>query len=118
MTGTTDQTGPWDQPGSARTVHLADGTTARERVTDCTRPSYFAYVVADFTNPVRHLARQAVGQWWFDEATDDPDTTHIRWTYTYEARSRAAALALRPIVAVAWTRFMRVGLDRLVARTR
>ncbi|WCB96278.1 hypothetical protein DSM104299_05035 [Baekduia alba] len=112
VTTTADQTGPWDQPGSSRTVHLADGSTARERVTECRTPTYFAYVVTDFTNPVKHLAREGRGQWWFDEA--GPDATHIRWTYTFEARSRAARLLLAPVVHTAWQRFMRVGLARLV----
>jgi len=37
---TSGNTGPWDQPGSARTVHLADGSTAREQVTAYERPVY------------------------------------------------------------------------------
>ncbi|HEY6759328.1 MAG TPA: SRPBCC family protein [Baekduia sp.] len=117
VAATSGQTGPWDTPGSTRTVHLSDGSTARERVTDCRTPAYFAYVVAEFTNPVRHLATEAHGQWWFDQ-DGDANTTHIRWTYSFTARSPAAALALQPVVALAWRRFMRVGLDRLVAQRR
>lgn len=116
VTATSDQTGPWDQPGSTRTVHLADGSTACERVTDCTTPAYFAYVVSDFTNPIKYLAREGRGQWWFDEA--GAGATHVRWTYTFEARSRAAGLLLAPVVHAAWQRFMRVGLARLVALAR
>jgi hypothetical protein len=40
---TSGNTGPWDRPGSSRTVHLADGNTAREEVTAYARPTYFAY---------------------------------------------------------------------------
>ena len=35
---TSGNTGPWDQPGSVRTVHLADGNTAREQVTAYEQP--------------------------------------------------------------------------------
>ena len=45
-------TGPWDQPGSARTVHLADGSTAREQVTAYERPVYFAYARAALSGSV------------------------------------------------------------------
>jgi hypothetical protein len=117
VTATSGQTGPWDEPGSERTVHLADGSTARERVTECRTPEYFAYVVAGFTNPIRLLACEGRGQWWFDAAGDGA-ATHIRWTYTFEARSRAAGLLLAPIVHTAWRRFMRVGLARLVDQAR
>ena len=110
VAATSDQTGPWDVVGSSRTVHLADGSTASERVTACTTPSYFAYTVSGFTNPVRFLARAAHGQWWFDAAPDDPGATDVRWTYAFEARSRAAALVLAPIVRFAWRGFMRRGL--------
>jgi hypothetical protein len=113
VTSTSDQTGPWDVPGSARTVHLADGSTATERVTACTTPSYFAYTVSGFTNPVRFLAGEARGQWWFDVAHDDPNATEVRWTYAFEARSRATAAVLAPVVRFAWRGFMRRGLAAL-----
>ena len=42
----------------------------------------------------------------------------MRWTYTFQARSRAAALLLTPVVKIAWRGFMRRGLDRLAALAR
>jgi hypothetical protein len=113
VTSTSDQSGPWDVPGSSRTVHLADGSTASERVTACTTPAYFAYTVSGFTNPVRFLATHARGQWWFDVAHDDPNATEVRWTYAFEARSRPAAAILAPVVRFAWRGFMRRGLAAL-----
>jgi hypothetical protein len=113
VVATSDQSGPWDVVGSSRTVHLADGSTATEQVTACATPSYFAYTVSGFTNPVRLLARAAHGQWWFDVAADDPDATEVRWTYAFEARSRVAAAALAPVVRFAWRGFMRRGLAAL-----
>lgn len=45
VTGTSGQSGPWDVVGSSRTVHLADGSTAREAVTHVERPAEFGYRV-------------------------------------------------------------------------
>ena len=70
VVSSSDQSGPWDVVGSARTVHLADGATARERVTACDPPAYFAYTVAEFSHSLRHLAVEGRGQWWFDAAGD------------------------------------------------
>jgi Polyketide cyclase / dehydrase and lipid transport len=107
VTGTSDQTGPWDVVGSSRTVHLADGSSARERVTRCESPALFAYTVDGFTNPIRFLVREARGVWVFEEDGE------VRWTYTFAARSLPAALLLAPIVRVLWRGFMRRALDAL-----
>ena len=104
---TTDQTGRWDRPGASRTVHLADGTTALEEVTDCKRPAYFAYRVRNFTNLLRPLVREARGQWWFEE---DGRASKVRWSYTFYARSHLAGLVLFPIVKLLWRGYMRVGI--------
>lgn len=111
VTSTSGQTGPWDVVGSSRTVHLADGSEARERVTACTTPASFAYTVAGFTNPVRLLAREAHGQWWFAKAPGGG--TDVRWTYAFEARSWPAAALLAPVVKLLWRGFMRRGLAAL-----
>jgi hypothetical protein len=116
VTGTSEQSGPWDTPGSRRTVHLADGSTAHERVTACERPARFGYTVDGFSGPVRHLATAGHGQWWFTDA--GPGATDVRWTYTFDARSRAAAVLLAPVVKLAWRGFMRRALDRLAALAR
>jgi hypothetical protein len=115
---TSGQSGPWDVVGSGRTVHLGDGSTARERVTGCERPQSFAYTVDGFSGPVRHLVREGRGRWRFEPAADDPDATEVRWTYAFEARSRAAALLLTPVVKLAWRGFMRRALGRLARLAR
>ena len=66
VVSTSDVTGPWDTPGSSRTVHLAGGSTAHEEVKEYGRPSYFAYRVSDPTFSLRYLMAHARGQWWFD----------------------------------------------------
>jgi hypothetical protein len=111
ITSTTGQTGAWDVPGSSRVVHLADGHTARETVTACERPGYFAYRVGDFDNFLGRLAAQATGEWRF---TDEPgETTGIRWTYTFHARNAFAAMVMLPIVKIFWRGFMRQAIAAL-----
>lgn len=107
VVGTSGQSGPWDRPGSGRTVHLADGSTAFEEVTVCQRPSYFAYRVSKPTNILRLLVREAVGQWWFEEQADQ---TSITWTYTFHPHNFLTALLLFPVVRLFWNGYMRVGL--------
>ena len=97
-------------------MHLADGSLAHERVTACARPAVFGYTVNGFSGPVRHVAVECRGQWWFEAAADG--TTDVRWTYTFHARSRAAALLLTPVVKIASRGFMRRGLDRLATLAR
>jgi hypothetical protein len=113
VVATSEQSGPWDTPGSRRTVHLADGSTAHERVTACERPASFGYTVHGFSGPVRHVAVEGRGQWSFEAA--GAGATEVRWTYTFQARSRVAGLLLTPVVKIAWRGFMRRGLDRLAA---
>jgi hypothetical protein len=107
VTGTSDQTGPWDVVGSSRTVHLSDGSSATERVTRCEAPQTFGYTVRGFTNPVRFLAREARGVWVFEERGE------VRWTYAFAARSPVHALVLAPVVKLFWRGFMRRALDAL-----
>ena len=84
VVGTSGNTDQWDRPGSVRTVHLADGTTAREEVTDYESGRYFAYRTSDYTFALRHLAAFAEGQWWFKS---DANGTAVRWTYTFQAKN-------------------------------
>lgn len=107
VTGTSGQTGPWDVVGSSRTVHLADGSSASERVTRVEAPRVFGYTVSGFTNPIRFLAREARGVWVFEEDGE------VRWTYAFAARSPAHAVVLAPVVRVLWRGFMRRALDAL-----
>lgn len=105
---TSGNTGPWDRPGSSRTVHLADKTTSREEVTAYRRPGYFAYRTSDYTFALKYLARSADGQWWFDESGRQ---TNVRWTYTFEARGPITALLLQVFARFQWAGYMRVCLQ-------
>jgi hypothetical protein len=110
---TSGQTGAWDVPGSSRMVHLSDGSSAREQVTECVRPSHFGYRVGEFTGNVRHLATGARGAWTFVEAAAGAGTD-VRWTYTFVARSAVARVVLFPVVKVLWRGFMRAAMQRMV----
>jgi hypothetical protein len=104
VVGTSGNTGQWDRPGSVRTVHLADGTTAREEVTDYESGRYFAYRTSDYTFALRHLAAFAEGQWWFKP---DANGTAVRWTYTFQAKNWLTSILLRLFVRTQWVGYMR-----------
>lgn len=106
---TSDNTGPWDRPGSARRIHLADGSTVREQVTDHDGPRFFAYRVWEFGNPIlRGLADEARGEWTFAAA---PGGTQVSWTYTFTAKNSLAAVPLSGIARLLWRGYMDVCLD-------
>ena len=65
VASTSGISGPWDQPGSHRIVHLANGSTVNEGLTDYNRPSFFAYRVSKPSFALKHLMREARGQFWF-----------------------------------------------------
>ena len=114
VVSTQGQTGPWDAPGSRRTVHLADGSQAEEMVTACTTPSHFAYRVTGFTNPlIRALAQSAEGEWTFVAPEPDSAATEVTWTYRFIPRSALAAWPLRFVVRFLWRGYMQVGLSAM-----
>jgi Polyketide cyclase / dehydrase and lipid transport len=103
VAGTRDNTGPWDQPGSERTVVLEDGNTGRERVLDWVRPSRFEYRVDAFTGAFGRVVDHAIGSWEF---TDTGRGSAFRWTYTFTARGLVGAALLAAGVPLAWARYM------------
>jgi len=105
---TTETTGPWDVPGSKRLIHLTDNNTVREEVTDVDKPSFFAYRVWDFSHPIRFLAKGAGGQWWY---TDEGNATHVKWTYTFDARTIFAYPILWPFIKVFWRKYMENAIE-------
>jgi hypothetical protein len=109
---TSNHTGPWDQVGSARVVHLADGGTAREQVTLLEAPRRFAYRVWDVSNPiVSALATEARGDWTFAAVAQG---TQVTWTYTFVAKNAVAAVPLSAIAQVLWRGYMDVCLENSV----
>jgi hypothetical protein len=114
VTVTTGTTGPWDVPGSTRTVHLSDGTFCRETVRAVAAPDYFAYRITDFSSlGLRLLVSEANGQWWF---TDNGAGTDAKWTYTAESRSLLSAPLLVPVIKIFWHRFMQSAIANVKAR--
>jgi hypothetical protein len=78
--GTSNATGPWDKPGSKRTVHLAGGVTAQEELLAFTKNEYFEYKVSQYTFVLKYFTKYAIGQWWFKK--QDDDSTAVKWTYS------------------------------------
>ncbi|UFZ03490.1 SRPBCC family protein [Bradyrhizobium ontarionense] len=108
---TSDISGPWDQPGSHRVVHLADGSTVDEGVTHYDRAAYFAYRVSNPSFALKHLMTGATGQFWF-EATEGG--TRVRWTYTFHAKNRLTRLPLTLFVKSQWNGYMDVCLRNII----
>lgn len=109
---TSEVSGPWDVPGSARIVHLADGTTVREQITKFSSPREFAYRVFEFGNPiVGALATGARGEWTFSEA---PGGTQVKWTYTFSAKNGLTAIPLSGITQILWRGYMDVCLENSI----
>lgn len=117
---TSGQTGPWDVAGSARQVHLADGSVVAEEIlaSDPTHGAApaggrarFAYRVAGFTGPMAALTGEAFGEWTFVEAA--PARTQITWRYTFVPRSPFAAPLLSLIITTFWRAYMRQGIENV-----
>jgi len=114
---TSENTGPWTVAGSARLIHLADGSTVREQVTDFEPSKRFAYRVWEFGNPIiSSLATGARGEWTFAPAAGG---TLVTWSYTFNAKNGLAALPLSGITQILWRGYMDVCLEnskRLMAK--
>ncbi|MGC1175830.1 SRPBCC family protein [Polaromonas sp.] len=110
VTGSLNQTGPWDAAGRSRTVVFSDGSSARETLTNYEYPSRFAYRITDFTGVLRFLASEARGEWWFESLPGRSATT-VRWRYKFVSRSAI----LKPLVSLftrsLWRGYMGKALD-------
>jgi Polyketide cyclase / dehydrase and lipid transport len=100
------QTGNWDAIGQTRIVHLSDGSHAQELLTEYDRPNYFAYVVSNFSGILGFLVTAATGEWWFENCDAVPDSTLIRWSYTFTPKSRLAVPILWLINKSLWSGYM------------
>jgi YD repeat-containing protein len=109
VTGVTDQTGDWDAAGQTRSVTLADGSSAREKLTGYKSPEYFSYTVSGFTGVLRFLTTSADGEWWFETVSEAK--THIKWRYAYNPRNVITVPLLWFIVNVLWRGYMRKALS-------
>ena len=112
VVATSGNTGPWSEPGSRRIVHLADGNTAREELTHYERPGRFAYRVSDPTFALRHLMKEARGEWWFSPV--EGGGTRIRWTYTFQPRGALTSVPLALFARMQWAGYMDACMDNIV----
>jgi len=109
--GTRDLTGPWDTPGSERTVMLGDGSTAREQVIVWERPWRFDYRVDKITGRFGRLVDHAIGSWIF---ADTARGSSFEWTYTFGSRGRVSTAPLTALAHTAWARYMEQCADLCV----
>lgn len=111
VSGTRDQVGPWDAPGSTRVVELADGNELPERIVAVAIPEAFHYRVGPPTGPLGRIVAHIDGSFLFD-ATEGGGTA-VSWTYAFRPR-RGAALAVRALAPL-WRRYAAQSLARAVA---
>jgi hypothetical protein len=104
---TQSQTGNWDAVGQIRTVHLSDGSYATELLTQYQKPNYFAYVVSNFSGALGLLITRAEGEWWFENCSSCPNSTLIRWNYTFIPKSLFVVPILWVINKFLWAGYMR-----------
>lgn len=111
VASTSNVSGPWDQPGSNRIVHLLDGSTVHEGISHYDRPAYFAYRVSEPSFSLKHLMSHARGQFWFVSAEGG---TKVTWTYTFHARNGFTKIPLRLFVGTQWKGYMDVCLKNVL----
>ena len=110
----TDQTGDWDAVGQTRMLHLSDGSTVVETITDVQRPGFFAYELTDFTKVFGPLVHHARAEWRFEAAEGG---TRVIWSYTFFGRpGRGWIVGL--IIRFAWAAYMRRVIVGLVDEVR
>lgn len=112
VTSVSEVSGPWDRPGSHRIVHLADGSTLRERLTDYIRLSYFAYEVSNPSFALKHLMTKARGQFRFESVDGG---TAVKWTYTFYAKNRVTRMPLMFFVRSQWKGYMNTCVANILA---
>jgi hypothetical protein len=112
--GTRDLTGPWDTPGSRRTVELDGGRTVHETVLVWVRPLQFACRVEGFPKSIGWMADHAVGVWLFEPL--GPRRSRLRWTYSFHSRALPTTPPLVVFARTFWGRYMEACADRLVER--
>ena len=109
VVGTQNQIGSWDAEGQTRTVHLSDNSSVKETLTKYEHPYYFSYTVSCFTGSLRFLSTSANGEWWFSGGSSGQ--THIKWRYTFNARSFLAFPILWLITNLLWRNYMHEALQ-------
>ncbi|MGD9212654.1 MAG: hypothetical protein PVI90_17860 [Desulfobacteraceae bacterium] len=106
VTAIQDQMGAWNSPGQTRTVRLADGSKAKEMLSQYSFPEYFSYTII-FTGILGCLATSADGKWWFESRS--PSKTHIEWHYVFYPRS-VFLFPLLWFIKILWQGYMQKAL--------
>ena len=105
-----EKSGPWDEPGSHRTLYMTGGGDVTQTVVAADRPEYFAYRVTDFAPALALFSPAALSEWHF---VDRGPKTELRWTYTHEMASMPAAIAFWPLIRYGWEGYMAQIIDNI-----
>ncbi|MFG1608687.1 SRPBCC family protein [Actinoplanes sp. NPDC049265] len=113
ITSVSGKNGTWDHPGVSRHPRFDDGSTVNEQLTEYVAGHGFAYELTGFTNALKNLAAGVRGEFSF---LPDGGGTLIRWTYEFKPLPGRRLVIAGPFTPL-WRRYMRAGLDRMVAAT-
>lgn len=112
VTGIADGALAWQSVGQARTLKLADGSTAVETLTAIAEPDGFGYRVDQYSSILRYLVDHAEASWRF---ASTPGGCEIHWRYRYFPRSWLAAPLVWAITQTLWRGYMRRSIARCAA---
>lgn len=99
----------WGDVGCTRTIALADGSTARETLTEVDRPHLFGYRLTDLTGRMSLLVSSVDGRFAFEPAGTG---VRITWSWTVHPRGRVGTAAM-PLFGRMWNGYARITLARL-----
>jgi hypothetical protein len=92
----TDEQSKWITEGLTRTVFFEDGNTAQETLTKVIESSFFAYIVKDFTSPLKFLIDRINGSWNFEDINNAQ--TNITWIYELVPKNYFCSVLLSTFV--------------------
>lgn len=86
---------PAFEVGMERTVHSADGSTARERMLVIDAPTRQVYELFGFSGVFRFLVRRGTSEWVLTEVGGG---TRVTWDYTFEPTTPLVWPAVRALM--------------------
>ena len=96
---TSGESGTWgDHVGQTRTIHLADGGSLQERLTELGPPAHFGYEISQIRGPMKPLVSRAEGRWSFVASGEG---TSVTWEWTLHTTNEVNDRLL-PVIGVFW----------------
>ena len=105
----TEQVGEWGtEVGQTRRIHLSDGGSTFETLTDIDAPRSFAYTLSEIKGPLKLIVSGLRGQWSFAEESGG---TRVTWSWDVEPRY-ALTTPLVLVLRMFWSSYAAKALAR------